>query len=111
VTLLRLGLGFLAVAGAFIGFNWASGDRGRRAGVVAAAEALVLTLLGALWFGSLGRGGWVSVFLLVGLLASGTDRWLPAPDRGPSPKLRVRATLVTAMRYVVAGALLALLVG
>lgn len=42
----------------------------------AAAEAFGLTLLAALWFGSLGHGGWLTVFLLVGALASGADRWL-----------------------------------
>ena len=110
MTLIRLGLGFLAVAALFIGLDWASGDRGRRALTVAAGEALVLTLLGALWFASLGKGGWVIVFFLVGLLASGTERWRAATDRGPSSTLRIRATLFTAMRYVVAGGLLFLLV-
>jgi hypothetical protein len=42
----------------------------------AAAEAFGLTLLAALWFGSLGHGGWVTVFLLVGALAAGPERWL-----------------------------------
>lgn len=41
----------------------------------AAAEALLLTLLAALWFGSLGHGGWLTVFLLVGALATGAERW------------------------------------
>ncbi len=41
----------------------------------AAFEALVLTLIAALWFGSLGHGGWVILFLLLGALPAG-DRWL-----------------------------------
>src|SRR5690606_38271222 len=35
---------------------------------VYAAEALLVTLLGTLWFASLGSGGWWLVFPLIGLL-------------------------------------------
>jgi len=110
VTLLRLALAFAAAALLFIGWEWAAGRRDRRTATAAAAEALVLTLFASLFFGSLGHGGWPLVFLLVGLLASGKDRWLGAAARGPMRPV-VIATALTATRYIVAGGLLALLLG
>ncbi|HYL54998.1 MAG TPA: hypothetical protein VEU73_05430 [Gemmatimonadales bacterium] len=64
-------------------------------------EALVLTLCAALWFGSLGSGGWWLLFLLIGVLAIG-PRWQSAFNR--SHLVEVLADLA---RYVVAGAILA----
>jgi hypothetical protein len=62
-----------------------------------AGEALLLTLLAALWFGSLGAGmGWL-VFLLVGALAE----W---PVRSPFEAARVA-------RVLAAGLVLARLLG
>ncbi|HWB40093.1 MAG TPA: hypothetical protein VG500_02480 [Gemmatimonadales bacterium] len=58
-------------------------------------EALLLTLLGALWFASLGAGAWWMVFGLVGAL-----REWPATA---SP----RVALLRVVRTVVAGGLLA----
>jgi hypothetical protein len=58
-----------------------------------AGEALLLTLLAALWFGSLGAGGWGLVFLLLGALRE----WPPGTA--------LRAARVT--RVVVAGGILA----
>jgi hypothetical protein len=50
-------------------------DRSRNAGGwlrapvrIYVVEALVLTLLGTLWFASIGSGGWPLVFALLGLL-------------------------------------------
>ena len=65
-------------------------------------EALVLTLLAALWFASLGSGGWWLVFLLFGVLAIG-PRWLGTLAQ-PRTLVWLCADLA---RYVVAGALLA----
>jgi hypothetical protein len=108
--LIRLAIAYAAVAALFIGFAWAAGHRERGNAAAAAAEALVLTLLGALWFGSLGSGGWVLIFLLVGVLASGV--WNPARASGgrgrPQPWLRV--TAVAAIRYLAAGSLLFLII-
>jgi len=109
VTLVRLALGFLAVAALFTGIGWATGLRSRRNATVLICEALVLTLLGALWFASIGKGGWVLVFALVGALASGTDRWLSAVEKGAPIQPLLRLTLLTAIRYVAAGALLFLI--
>jgi hypothetical protein len=110
VTLVRLAIAYAAVAALFIGASWVAGRRDRGNAAAAAAEALVLTLLGALWFASLGSGGWVPVFLLVGVLASGV--WNPARAGGgrvlPEPWLRV--TVIAAIRYLVAGFLLFVIV-
>ena len=61
-----------------------------------AGEALIVTLIGSLWFDSLGHGGWWLLFLLIGGVATIASQ---------------RATVVTTcadlVRYVVAGALLA----
>jgi hypothetical protein len=71
---------------------------GARAGAVVslwwpAGEALLLTLLAGLWFGSLGAGGWGLVFPLVG----GLREW---PIRSALGVARV-------VRTVVAGGMLA----
>jgi hypothetical protein len=58
-------------------------------------EALLLTLFGALWFGSLGAGAWWLVFGLVGAL-----REWPVSDS-------VALSLLGVARTVVAGGLLA----
>ena len=69
----------------------------RGAGWWVAGEALLLTLLAALWFGSLGAGmGWL-VFLLVGALME----W----------PVRTMAGAARVARVLAAGALLARLLG
>jgi hypothetical protein len=72
------------------------------------AEAAVVTLFAALWFGSLGAGGWWLLFLLVGLLVALPRRvvmwqYVEPPQRRA---LLAHASLDVA-RYVAAGALLA----
>jgi hypothetical protein len=71
------------------------GDGKLRRARVHLGEALLLTLLGGLWFGSLGAGGWWLVFGLVGALRE----WPVSPPIGVS--------LLRVLRTVVAGALLA----
>ena len=68
-----------------------------------AAEALLLTLLAALWFGSLGHGGWVLLFLLLGAIAGGGDRWLRHRVLATplAPELRLFA--VNLLKYLLAG--------
>ena len=109
MTLVPLTFAFAAVAALFVGVAWASGRRGRGNATAAVAEALALTLLGALWFASLGSGGWVSVFLLIGVLASGLGNRPGASAGGGRWAPLVRVTVVTTIRYVVAGGLLFLL--
>lgn len=107
MTLLTIFVGFLAVAAWFVGFEWAVGTRDRTAAGLVAGEALVLTLLGALWFTSLGHGGWFLLFLLLGLLAAaGSLR-----HGHPGGTGRVRLTVYQITRYLVSGGLLALMIG
>ena len=110
MTLIRIALGFLAVAAFFAGLGWATGQQNRRSATVLVCEALLLTLLGALWFASIGKGGWVLVFAFVGTLASGTDRWLSAVGTGAPLRPLIRPTLLMAIRYIAAGGLLFLIV-
>ena len=70
------------------------------------AEALLLTLFGALWFASLGSGGWPIMVAFLGLLME----W-PGPlregQRPPgSPGHRARVTAAGIVRIVGAGALM-----
>lgn len=67
-----------------------------------AIQGLLLTLLAGLWFGSLGSGGAVLLFLLVGLLTEIPARLRSHPVGG-LPWKQIAAELV---RVVVAGVLL-----
>ena len=75
-----------------------------------AGEALPLTLLGALWFASLGRGGWWIVFALVGVVAT----W-PAAGEGRRTRRRAGRELLGralgVVRVIVAGGILAWRIG
>jgi hypothetical protein len=117
VALLFIAMGAAAVRGAAGGWGLVVGGSSpptaplawgaaiRVAWLPATAEALLLTLLAALWFGSLGHGGWVVVFLLLGALAGGGDRWLRhrvlATPAGPDLKLFAAGLL----KYLLAGGL------
>lgn len=69
-------------------------------------EALVVTLLGSLWFDSLGSGGWWLLFLLIGLLAAYAARWRALAEASDRSHELLVGVMDTA-RYVVAGAILA----
>ncbi len=69
-------------------------------------EALLLTLLGALWFGSLGAGGWWLVFGLVGALREWPASRGRRPAERPDP-IALGLSLLRVIRTVVAGGLLA----
>lgn len=69
-------------------------------------EALLLTLFGALWFGSLGAGSWWLVFGLVGALRE----WPGARGRRPAEEtdaMAVGLSLLRVARTLVAGGVLA----
>jgi hypothetical protein len=72
------------------------------------AEAVLLTMFGALWFASLGHGGWWVLFLVVGLLTEGPIRLRHRSDH-PGEPLPWRATLLGTLRILGAGAILSLL--
>ena len=56
--------------------------------LVYAGESLLLSLFAALWFASLGHGGWLLLFLLLGILMEGPTRLrdhLGQEDAAPGP--------------------------
>ena len=75
--------------------------------LVCLGEASVLTLLAALWFGSLGSGGWLTVFILLGALVAGPERGLRFAFLRSGGQAEVRLVLLDMARYLAAGALLA----
>jgi hypothetical protein len=79
----------------------------RAAWLPATVEALVLTLLAALWFGSLGHGGWLLVFLLLGTLAGGGDRWLRHRLAGTPLREDLVPFAAGLLKYCLAGGLCA----
>jgi hypothetical protein len=88
--------------GAAAARSWGAAARAMWPG--ATFEALVLTLLAALWFGSLGHGGWVILFLLLGALPAG-DRWLRRARAGaPAGRGGEAAVFVASLlKYLLAG--------
>lgn len=78
------------------------GARVRAAWPGATFEALVLTLVAALWFGSLGHGGWAILFLLLGALPAG-DRWLRRRLAGTPAGGETRAFVASLLKYLLAG--------
>ena len=86
-----MAIGWLAVAAWLLAWQWAERRTGEGAPMSAreaaeiAGEGLVVTLFGALWFGSLGSGAWWLVFLLVGAIRE----WPPRTGRGALRILRV----------------------
>jgi hypothetical protein len=84
----------------------ARGDGKLRRARVYLGEALLLTLFGALWFGSLGSGQWWLVFGLVGALRE----WPGSQGRRPverSDPIGLGLSLLRVVRTLVAGGLLA----
>lgn len=116
MSLFRLGLGWAAVTLWYFLFERLEqrvrGPRpetGRlRAGwKVYPADALLLALFAGLWFASLGHGGWVLLFLMVGLLVEGPAR--VRDGSGPMDLSRngILRLVLGLVRIVVAGGILA----
>lgn len=87
-------------------FRPARGDGRLRRARVFLVEALLLTLFGALWFGSLGAGSWWLVFGLVGTLRE----WPGPPARRAAEEidpLGVGLSALRVLRTVAAGGVLA----
>jgi hypothetical protein len=84
----------------------ARGDGKLRRARVYLGEALLLTLFGALWFGSLGAGQWWLVFGLVGALREWPGSQGRRPVERPDP-ISVGFSLLRVTRTLVAGGLLA----
>jgi hypothetical protein len=111
VTLLRLLGGAAAVA--VLLFLWDLSERKLAKSVlpfrplVLGAEAILLTMFAALWFASLGHGGWWLLFAVLGALVEGPIRFrhrADAPVTTPWIPL-----LAGTARMVAAGGVLALL--
>lgn len=77
-----------------------------RAALPQVVEAAGVTLFAALWFDSLGSGGWWLLFTLVGALVAAAPR-LSGPGAGPTGRRALALILADTGRYVVAGAILA----
>ena len=72
-------------------------------------DALLLTLFASLWFASLGHGGWVLLFLLLGLLLEGPGRYRDLPQGFDKSRTGVKRLLLGTIRILVAGGLLAVI--
>jgi hypothetical protein len=84
----------------------ARGDGRLRRARVFLVEALLLTMFGGLWFGSLGSGAWWLVFGLVGALRE----WPGSRGKRPAEPVDGVAVGISALRVVrtvIAGGLLA----
>ncbi len=86
----------------------AAGPLGWRAAIrvawlPAAGEAFGVALLAALWFGSLGHGGWLVVFLLVGALAAGADRWTTHRLLHTPTRQELKSFALGLLKYAAAG--------
>jgi len=109
MTLTTLLLGFVPVALLFLALAWLANGRKLNATAlwVVLGESLVLTLFAALWFGSLGHGGWWLVFLLLGLLVAGAERGLRFAFLRSAARAELLGLGLGVARYLAAGALLA----
>jgi len=111
MALSRLLLGWILVTVWLVGWDLiARGGAGwdRRLAMLGGGEALLLTLFGALWFGSLGAGAWWLVFGLVAALRE----WPCAAEPPAGPRARVARPptalrLLRMLRTLVAGGILA----
>ena len=116
MTLLRLVLGWVAVTAWFFLFELLeqrvvgpapAAGRFRAGWKTYAADALLFTLFAALWFASLGSGGWVLLFLMVGLLVEGPARFRDGSGKMDLSRQGVLRLAMGVARIVVAGGILA----
>jgi hypothetical protein len=112
VTLFRLLLAAVAVTAWFIAWQFAASklrpDARPLRPLIDGSEAAGLTLFAALWFGSLGHGGWYVLFAVIGLLIEGPARARHRADL-PTGPLPWRAALLGTLRILGAGAILSFL--
>jgi hypothetical protein len=69
----------------------------------AAVEAGALTLVAALWFASLGHGGWPTLFLLFGILAAVGDGWRSRRRLGATGRDNLTLLAASVLKYLLAG--------
>ena len=116
MTLLRLVLGWAAVAAWFFLFELIeqrivgpapAAGRFRAGWKVYVTDALLFTLFAALWFASLGTGGWVLLFLMVGLVVEGPGRFRDGSGQMDWSRKGVVRLFLGVARIVIAGGILA----
>ena len=107
MSLTRLGVAAALVVLLFLAAARIRGRLNGLAVLVCLGEASVLTLLAALWFASLGSGGWLTVFILLGALVAGPERGLRFAFLRSGGRAEARLVLLDMARYLAAGALLA----
>lgn len=99
---------YLPVALVFAGLTALRWRKLARQAVAAdALEALAATLLGALWFASLGAGGWLLLFLLLGLVAGLAERGTRIAFLRSAVRDEAIGLALILVRYLAAGAILA----
>jgi hypothetical protein len=113
MALSRLALAWLAVTALLLlwellvsHLGTARGNGRLRRARVFLVEALLLTMLGALWFGSLGTGAWWLVFGLVGALREWPGHLARRPAEESDP-IGIGLSVLRVLRTVIAGGVLA----
>jgi hypothetical protein len=116
VSLAWLAAGYAAVAAWFLVFELierrlagAPGPGFRAPWPAYLADALLFTLFASLWFASLGHGGWLLLFFLLGLLLEGPGRYRDLPGGFDKSRAGWTRLLLGTVRIVVAGGLLAMI--
>jgi hypothetical protein len=117
MALPRIVLGWLAVSTWFLVFELIEqrlrrlpapeGRRLRASWKLYVADALIFTLFATLWFASLGHGGWVLLFLMLGLLLEGPARYRDGTGEWELSIRGLLRLLPGVVRSVAAGGLLA----
>ena len=113
MSLLRLGAGFAAVAVWFLLFELLERrlvgvpGRGFRAPwSTYVSDALLFTLFASLWFASLGSGGWLLLFLMLGLLLEGPGRYRELATGFDWSRTGIKRLVLGIVRTVGAGGVL-----
>lgn len=116
MSLAWLAAGYAAVAAWFLVFELIErrlvgtpGPRFRAPWLAYLVDALLFTLFASLWFASLGHGGWLLLFLLLGLLLEGPGRFRDQPQGLERSRPGIKHILLGTLRIVGAGGLLALI--
>ena len=114
MSLAWLAAGYAAVAIWFLGFELverklpgAQGSGLRAPWTTYLVDALLFTLFASLWFASLGHGGWVLLFTLLGILLEGPGRYRDQPAGFDTTRRGWLRLLLGTVRIVGAGGLLA----
>lgn len=116
MTLLRLVLGWAAVTAWFFLFELIEqrivgpvpvAGRFRAGWKVYVTDAVLFTLFAALWFASLGSGGWVLLFLMFGLVVEGPGRVRDGSGKMDLSGKGILRLAMGVLRIVVAGGILA----